>query len=45
MRVEKQPAFFEGKFIIEQKDPLDEDEEKRALLSVIMMLLLERSRG
>jgi len=45
MRVEKQPAFFEGKFIIEQKEPLAEEEEKRALLSVIMMLLLERSRG
>lgn len=45
MRVEKQPAFFEGKFIIEQKEPLDEGEEKRVLLSLIMMLLLERSRG
>ena len=45
MRVQKQPAFFEGKFTIEKKAELAEAEEKRVLLSVLMMLLLERWRG
>jgi uncharacterized protein YxjI len=45
MRLEKQPAFFEGKFAVEKKMPLSEAEEKRVLLSLIMMLLLERARG
>lgn len=45
IRVKKQPAFFEGRFAIEKAAPLEEAEEKRALLSLIMMLLLERSRG
>ena len=45
MRMEKQPAFFEGVFKIEQKDMLNESDEKRALLSLMMMLLLERRRG
>jgi len=45
MRVQKQPAFFEGKFTIEKKAELAEADEKRVLLSVLMMLLLERTRG
>ncbi len=45
MRMEKQPAFFEGKFIIDRHSPLSEAEEERALLSLIMMILLERGRG
>ena len=45
MRMEKQPAFFEGKFSLQKTAPLSESEEKRVLLSLIMMLLLERSRG
>lgn len=45
MRLEKQPAFLEGKFVIESKMPLPEKEERRVLLSLLMMLLLERSRG
>ena len=45
MRLEKKPAFLEGKFTIESKMPLPEREEKQALLSLLMMLLLERSRG
>ena len=45
LRLEKQPAFFEGKFIIEKKAEMNEQEEERALLSVIMMILLERHRG
>ncbi|RLC99601.1 MAG: hypothetical protein DRI77_02445 [Chloroflexi bacterium] len=45
MRVQKQPAFFEGKFTIEKKAEFSETEEKRIILSVLMMLLLERTRG
>ncbi len=45
MRLEKQPAFFEGKFIIQKQAELDQADEIRALLSLIMMILLERSRG
>jgi uncharacterized protein YxjI len=45
MRLEKQPAFFEGKFLVEKKTQLSEVEEQRALLSLIMMLLLERTRS
>ncbi len=45
MRLAKQPAFFESKFTITKLAALDEEQEVRVLLSLIMMLLLERSRG
>jgi uncharacterized protein YxjI len=45
MRMEKRPAFFEGKFAIERKVPLSPEEEKRAFLSLVMMVLMERARG
>jgi hypothetical protein len=45
LRAKKQPAFFESKFTIEQEAELREREETQALLGLIMMLLLERSRG
>ncbi len=45
LRLAKQPAFFEGKFTVERQGQLTSDEEQRALLSLIMMILLERSRG
>jgi hypothetical protein len=45
MRIQKQPAFFEGRFTVEQKAPLSADEERSLLLGVVMMLLLERDRG
>jgi hypothetical protein len=45
LRLSKQPAFFEGKFRIERLSPLDETEETRLLLSVLMMLMLERAKG
>jgi uncharacterized protein YxjI len=45
MRLQKLPAFFEGKFKIHQVAQLDPTEETRTLLSLIMMLLLERARG
>ena len=45
MRLKKEPAFFQGKFSIDKLDFVSEDEEKRILLSLIMMVLLERHRG
>jgi len=45
MRLQKKPAFFEGKFAVEKMTPLDETEEIQVLLSLLMMLLLERWRG
>lgn len=45
MRLKKQPAFFQGKFIIEKLADVSEEEETRILLSLIMMVLLERARG
>ena len=45
LRVEKQPAFFEGKFKLEKLAEMDATEEMRAFMAVIMMTLLERRRG
>ena len=45
MRLEKQPSFFESKFTIRKQVELDEGGETRVLLSVLMMILLERARG
>ena len=45
MRLVKLPAFFEGKFKIEKLAELPQAEETRILLSLLMMVLLERSRG
>lgn len=45
MRLEKQPAFFEGKFGLEKRAEMAPEEERRALLSLMMMILIERSSG
>lgn len=45
MRLSKQPAFMEGRFRIEKLDALSEADETRAVLSFLMMILLERRRG
>lgn len=45
MRLEKIPTFLSRKFIIKPVDQLSDREEKQVLLSLIMMLLLERHRG
>lgn len=45
MRLTKQPSFFESKFTIEKKDEMGKKEETRALLSLLMMILLERAKG
>lgn len=45
-RLTKKPAFFEGKFSITKlKEDLSETDETRALLSMLMLSLLERGRG
>jgi hypothetical protein len=45
MRVEKRPALFEGRFDIQLEQPVAHEEQLLGVLSVLMMLLLERSRG
>jgi hypothetical protein len=45
MRMTQQPALFEGKFLVEKLGTLTEIEEQRVLLSLMMAILLERSRG
>jgi hypothetical protein len=45
MRLEKIPSFLSRKFTLKKVDHLDDREEKQVLLSLMMMLLLERSRG
>lgn len=45
MTLKKQPAFFEGKFLLNKVAEMDEVEELRALMAIMMMTLLERGRG
>ncbi len=45
LRIEKRPALFEGLYRIEALGAMSTDEERLAMLSILMMLLLERQRG
>jgi len=45
MRLVKEPAFFEGKFKVDKLAAMSEAEEMLAMLGLLMMVLLERSRG
>lgn len=45
IRVKKQSAFFEGKYKIEQLTVMSDEEVEYYTMCVMMMLLLERSRG
>lgn len=45
MRLEKTPSFLSRIFTVKQADRLNSREETQALLSLMMMLLLERARG
>ncbi len=45
MRLEKIPTFLSRKFIIKAVDQLSDRQEQQILLSLMMMLLLERNRG
>lgn len=44
-RLQKKPAMFEGKFELSQQGQMAAHEETRVVLGVLMMTLLERSRG
>lgn len=44
-RATKKPSVFERYFVIEKLLDVDSDDELRALLSLIMMVLLEKNRG
>jgi uncharacterized protein YxjI len=43
--LKKQPAFFEGKFTLERRGDFSDADEKLLIASIMMMLMLERSRG
>jgi len=43
--VRKRPAFFEGRYTIEQTSTVDTRSEPLLVASVLMMVLLERGRG
>ena len=45
MRFKKQPSMFESKFRLESLIPQAREAEQLAVLSVLMMVLLERRRG
>jgi hypothetical protein len=45
MRLSKQSAFFEGRFRFERRVAMEQGDEQLALLSALMMVLLERVRG
>ncbi|MBD2203304.1 hypothetical protein H6G33_05080 [Calothrix sp. FACHB-1219] len=45
MRLEKIPSFLSRRFTIKQVDQLSDREQEQVLLSLMMMLLLERNRG
>lgn len=44
-RIQKQPAFFEGKFQLTADTRMSDQEEKQVLLGALTMVLLERTRG
>ena len=45
LAVRKQPAMWEGRFTIEKVSDMTPDEEALATLGILMMTMLERSRG
>ncbi|MBD2166228.1 hypothetical protein H6G04_17690 [Calothrix membranacea FACHB-236] len=45
MRLEKIPSFLSRKFTIKAVDQMSDREQEQVLLSLMMMLLLERNRG
>ncbi len=44
-RLQKQPAMFEGKFLVEAQSQMSPTDENLVLLGVLTMTLLERARG
>ncbi|CAH1000563.1 hypothetical protein LEM8419_01697 [Neolewinella maritima] len=44
-RLTKQPSFFGKEFKVEKLGQIDEDDDDRIMLGLMMMILLERRRG
>jgi len=44
-RLKKEPSFWGRKFTIHQLGDIDEDDDDRIMLGLMMMILLERRRG
>jgi uncharacterized protein YxjI len=45
MKLSKRPTFWSRKFIIQQVDQINDREQTQILMSLMMMILLERNRG
>ncbi|KAA3660841.1 MAG: hypothetical protein DWQ04_18240 [Chloroflexi bacterium] len=45
LRVKKEPAFLESSFVIDKVAEISEAEQLNTVLGILMMVLLERSRG
>ena len=45
LRLTEQPAFWVGRFTLDESSEMPEDDEPRSLLSLIVVVLLERRRG
>lgn len=45
LRIQKQPAFFEGKFQLSPQAQMSQNEESLVLLGCLMLTLMERRRG
>jgi len=45
VRIKKEASFWGKKFIIEKVKPIDNDDDQRIILGLMMMILLERRRG
>lgn len=45
VRLKKEPSFFGRKFEISKLEPIDNDDDERIILGLMMMVLLERRRG
>ncbi len=45
IRIKKTPSFWGRKFELEKIGPMDNDDDDRIMLGVMMMVLLERFRG
>lgn len=43
--LKKEPAFFEGKFRLEAREKVEEEQERLLLPAVVVAMILERQRG
>ena len=45
VKLKKQPSFWGREFLVEKVGTIDNDDDDRIMLGLIMMILLERRRG